>query len=212
MNGIYDEVWLVLYVIWMWCWLVLVVVWGVCVLGWFFVLQILSWYELCVWVFVQLQLILFVSMDQFVQISQINVDMICQILILVVNLEKVVCGIDLVNIVLSDCDVVDCVVGFVQSIKVMLMQDNLFEIIMILLSLKFVWMIMQKLIDIFVEQNLVGDCINMIQSLIFFDKQLEQCQKQLQDVEFKCVDFQNCYFGSLFGIGLVSDWIGVLWV
>jgi len=66
----------------------------------------------------------------------------------------------------------------------------------------------QKLIDLFVEQNLAGDRDETTQSLGFLDAQLEQRQKQLQEAEAKRADFQNRYLGSLPGTGSLTDRMG----
>ncbi|WP_447410712.1 hypothetical protein, partial [Clostridium perfringens] len=66
----------------------------------------------------------------------------------------------------------------------------------------------QKLIDIFVEQNLGRDRTQTSQSLDFLNKQLQQLQGQLNDAEAKRADFQNRYLGALPGTGSVSDRIG----
>lgn len=208
MNGIYDEARIALHAIWTRRWLALAVAWGVCVLGWLFVSQIPSRYESRARVFVQLQSILPASMDQPAQTSQTNVDTIRQTLISAVNLEKVVRGTDLANTVSSDRDVADRVAGLAQTIKITSAQDNLFEIATTASSPKLARTITQKLIDIFVEQNLAGDRTTTSQSLSFLDKQLEQRQKQLQDAESKRADFQNRYLGSLPGTGTVGDRIG----
>ena len=64
---------------------------------------------------------------------------------------------------------------------------------------------MQKLIDIFVEQNLAGNRDETSSSLRFLDAQLTERQKQLADAEAKRADFQNRYLGSLPGTGSLTD-------
>lgn len=208
MNGIYDEARIALHAIWNRRWLALAVAWGVCVLGWLFVSQIPSRYESSARVFVQMQNILPTTMDAPTQSTQKDVDTIRQTLVSAVNLEKVVRGTDLANTVSSDRDVADRVAGLAQNIKIVSQQDNLFQITTTASSPKLARTITQKLIDIFVEQNLAGDRTSTSQSLTFLDAQLEQRQKQLQDAEAKRADFQNRYLGSLPGTGSVSDRIG----
>ncbi len=208
MNGIYDEARIALHAIWTRRWLALAVAWGVCVIGWLFVSQIPSKYESSARVFVQMQNILPAAMDGPAQSTQKDVDTIRQTLVSAVNLEKVVRGTDLANTVSSDRDVADRVAGLAQNIKIVSQQDNLFQITTTASSPKLARTITQKLIDIFVEQNLAGDRTSTTQSLTFLDQQLEQRQKQLQDAEAKRADFQNRYLGSLPGTGSVGDRIG----
>ncbi|MEH3159253.1 MAG: chain-length determining protein [Sphingomonas taxi] len=208
MNGIYDEARLALHAIWTRRWLALAVAWGVCVLGWFVVSQIPSRYESKARVFVQMQSILPPTMDAPAQTQQKDVDTIRQTLVSAVNLEKVVRGTDLAQTVSSDRDVADRVAGLATAIKVESQQDNLFQITTTAASPKLARAITQKLIDIFVEQNLGRDRSQTSQSLDFLDKNLEQLQKKLADADAKRSDFQTRYLGALPGTGTVSDRIG----
>jgi polysaccharide chain length determinant protein (PEP-CTERM system associated) len=205
-NGIYDELRLAAHAIWTRRWLALAVAWGVCVLGWLVVSQMPSRYESRARVFVQLRSILPDTLGASGQAqAQKDVDTVRQTLVSAVNLQKVVRGTDLANTVSSDRDVADRVSGLAQAIKVESQQDNLFQITVTSGSPKLARDITQKLIDIFVEQNLAGDRTQSTQSLRFLDAQLAQRQQQLQDAEAKRADFQNRYLGSLPGTGTVSD-------
>jgi polysaccharide chain length determinant protein (PEP-CTERM system associated) len=209
MNGIYDEVRIALHAIWTRRWLGLAVAWGVCVLGWLVVSQIPSRYEAKARVFVQMQSILPADLAGAPSDQQRAVDQIRQTLVSNVNLQKVVRGTDLAQTVSTDRDVADRAAGLAQAIKVTATQDNLFEIVTSAASPKLAKDITQKLIDIFVEQNLSGDRNQTSQSLRFLDEQLAGQQKQLADAETKRADFQNQYLGGLPGTGTVADRIGL---
>ncbi|HVF95122.1 MAG TPA: Wzz/FepE/Etk N-terminal domain-containing protein, partial [Sphingomonas sp.] len=157
MTGIYDEARLALHAVWTRRWLALAVAWGVCVLGWLVVSQMPSRYESHARVFVQLDSLLPDPMNQPQPARTRDVDSIRQTLVSAVNLEKVVRGTDLANTVASDRDIADRVAGLAQNIKVLSTQDNLFEITTTASSPKLARAITQKLIDIFVEENLAGD-------------------------------------------------------
>ncbi|HEU0067422.1 MAG TPA: XrtA system polysaccharide chain length determinant [Sphingomonas sp.] len=206
MNGIYDEVRIAVHAIWTRRWLALAVAWGICVAGWLIVSQVPSRYESSARVFVQLSNILpdTIGGTQQVQ-AQKDVDTVRQTLVSAVNLEKVVRGTDLADTVSSDSDIADRVTGLAKSIKVESQQDNLFQITVGAASPKLARDITQKLIDIFVEQNLSGDRTQNNQSLRFLDAQLLARQQQLQDAEAKRADFQNRYLGALPGTGTVAD-------
>ena len=208
MNGIYDEARLALHAIWTRRWLALAVAWGICVLGWFVVSQMPNRYESHARIFIQMNSILPPGMDQTQQQQPMDVDTIKQTLVSAVNLQKVVRGTDLANTVSSDRDIADRVAGLAQNIKVTAQQDNLFEITTSAASSTLAKQVTQKLIDIFVEQNLAGDRRATSQSLDFLNKQLDSLQAQLSDAETKRADFQNRYLGSLPGTGTVSDRIG----
>jgi polysaccharide chain length determinant protein (PEP-CTERM system associated) len=208
MNGIYDEVRIALHTTWTRRWLALAVAWSVCVLGWLVVSQIPSRYESTARVFVQTQTVLPAGMDGVPQSVPMTVDAIRTTLISAVNLEKVVRGTDLANTVSSDRDVADRVAALAPNIKIASQQDNLFQITTSAATPKLARQITQKLIDLFVEQNLAGDRSKTTQSLTFLDQQLASRQKQLADAEAKRADFQNRYLGALPGTGSVSDRIG----
>ena len=208
MNGIYDEARLALHATWTRRWLALAVAWGVCVLGWFVVSQMPSRYESHARIFIQMNSILPAALDQPAQPRQTDVDTIRQTLVSAVNLQKVVRGTDLANTVSSDRDVADRVAALALNIKVTAQQDNLFAITTTASSPRLARQITQKLIDIFVEQNLAGDRRQNTQSLDFLNKQLDSLQTQLADAETKRADFQNRYLGALPGTGTVSDRIG----
>lgn len=210
MNGIYDEGRIVLHAIWTRRWLALAVAWGVAVLGWLVVAQIPSRYESRARVFVQMQSILPTGLNGAAPVDggQKDVDRIRQTLVSAVNLEKVVRGTDLANTVSSDRDVADRVAGLAQAIKVEAQQDNLFQITTTAASPKLARTITQKLIDIFVEQNLAGDRRQSSQSLRFLDGRIADLQKQLQDADAKRTDFQNTYLAALPGTGTVADRVG----
>ena len=208
MNGIYDEVRIALHTIWTRRWLALGVAWGVCVLGWLVVSQIPSRYDSTSRVFVQMQTILPAGMDGVPQSVPMSVDAIRTTLTSAVTLEKVVRGTDLAATVSSERDVADRVSSLAQNIKIVSQQDNLFQITSTASSPKLARQITQKLIDLFVEQNLAGDRSKTTQSLTFLDQQLAARQKQLADAEAKRADFQNRYLGALPGTGSISDRIG----
>ncbi|MFC3580551.1 XrtA system polysaccharide chain length determinant [Sphingomonas hylomeconis] len=208
MNGLYDELHLALHAIWTRRWLAMAVAWVIAILGWLGVSQIPNSYESRARVFVQMQTILPSKVGITAIDQQKDVDRVRQTLTSAVNLEKVVRGTDLANTVQTDRDVADRVAGLQKAITVTAQQDNLFEITAKGSSPKITRSIVQKLIDIFVEENLAGDRDETTQTLGFLDAQLEQRQKQLQDAEAKRTDFQNRYMGSLPGTGSLTDRMG----
>ena len=72
-------------------------------------------------------------------------------------------------------------------------------------SAKLAHQIVQKLIDVFVSDNLSADRQDTAQRLDFLNSQLDQRQKQLQAAEEKVSAFQNQYLGSLPGTGSLSE-------
>ena len=205
MNGLYDELRVALHGIWTRRWLALAVAWALCVLGWLVVAQLKNSYVSHARVSVQMQSILPSKIGISADDQAKDVDRVRQTLTSAVNLAKVVRGTDMASGVANDRDVADRVAGLQSAIKVLAQQDNLFEISATAASPKLARQIVQKLIDIFVEENLAGDRDETSQTLQFLDGQLAQRQKQLQESEAKRADFQNRYLGSLPGTGSLND-------
>ncbi|MEG3177588.1 XrtA system polysaccharide chain length determinant [Sphingomonas sp. RB3P16] len=205
MSGLFTELRIILHTIWLRRWIALAVAWGIAVLGWTVIAQIPNSYESRARVFVQLNTILPSAVGITPADQQKDVDTIRQTLTSAVNLEKVVRGTDLANTVKTDRDVADRVNTLSKSIKITAEQDNLFSIVATGASPKVTQQVVQKLIDLFVEQNLSGDRDETTSSLKFLDAQLAQRQKQLADADAKRADFQNRYLGSLPGTGSLTD-------
>jgi len=208
MDGLYDEIRVALHAIWHRRWIALAVAWAIALAGWFLVSQIPNSYESRARVFVQMQTALpdSVGIDQVQQ--QKDVDTVRQTLVSAVNLEKVVRGTDLAKTVSSDADVAARVAWLQSAITITAQQDNLFEIKAVAGSPKIAAQVVQKLIDIFVEQNLAGDRDTTTSSLRFLDAQIDQRQKQLQDADAKRTQFENQFLGNLPGTGSLADRMG----
>ena len=205
MNGLYDEIKIALHTIWTRRWIALAAAWGVAVLGWLFVSQIPNSYESHARVSVQMQTILPGKVGITPGDQQKGLDQVRTTLTSAVNLEKVVRGTDLASTVSNDRDVADRVASLQQAIKFTAQADNLVDISVTGPNPKIARAVVQKLIDIFVEQNLAGDRDETTSTLRFLDAQLAERQKQLADAEAKRADFQNRYLGSLPGTGSLND-------
>ncbi|WP_294298267.1 XrtA system polysaccharide chain length determinant [uncultured Sphingomonas sp.] len=212
-SGLFDELRLALHAVWTRRWIALAVAWGICLIGWLVVSQIPNQYESHARVFVQLRNIL-PTQNGATQADQTKaVDRIRQTLTSAVNLEKVVRGTDIAQTVSSDRDVADRIAGLQKAIKITSTQDNLFEISATIANAgasdaanaKLARQIVQKLIDIFVEDNLSNNRDETSQSLAFLDNQLAARQRQLQDAEAKRAEFQAKFLGSLPGTGTLDD-------
>ncbi|HVJ03377.1 MAG TPA: XrtA system polysaccharide chain length determinant [Sphingomonas sp.] len=207
MGGLWEEFRAALHAVWIRRWIALAVAWALCLVGWFMVSQIPNQYESRARIFVQLRQILPTDGVATAQ-QQKDIDRVRQTLTSAVNLEKVVRGTDIARTVSSDRDVADRIAGLQKAIKLTAQQDNLFEISVTAPSGKLARQIAQKLIDIFVEQNLADNRDQTSQSLGFLDQQLDERQKQLQEAEAKRADFQARFLGSLPGTGSLNDRIG----
>jgi len=205
MGNIFDELRAALHAVWMRRWIALAVAWAVCLGGWLVVSQMPNKYESHARIFVQLRQILPTDGLQAQNDAQKDIDRVRQTLTSAVNLEKVVRGTDLAKTVQTDRDVADRIAALQGMIKLTAQQDNLFEITVTAGSGRLAKQVAQKLIDIFVEDNLSGTRDETNQSLAFLDQQIDSRQKALQDAEQKKSDFEARYLGSLPGTGSLND-------
>ncbi|QIG80689.1 XrtA system polysaccharide chain length determinant [Stakelama tenebrarum] len=204
MGNLYDEIRAALYGVWRRRWIALAVAWAVCLAGWFVVSQIPNSYESSARIFVQLRQILPSQQANQVQ-QQRDVDRVRQTLTSAVNLEKVVRGTALSQTVSSEQDIADRIASLQGSIKIVAQQDNLFQISATSGDPKIAQAVVQKLIDIFVEDNLSNERDEASQRLNFLDEQLAQRQRQLQEAEAKRAEFQSQYLAALPGTGSLSE-------
>jgi polysaccharide biosynthesis transport protein len=213
MNGLYDEFRVALHNVWQRRWLALAVTWGVSLLGWLIVSMIPNNYQSEARIFVQMQSLLpdKIGMDSNQRRDQ--VDRVQRTLTSTENLEKVVRGTQLAELATSNRQVTEMAAGMRESIKVLAQQENLFQItasanvgsLSDAENAKLSRAIVQKLIDIFVEENLKGSLGETTQSLRFLDDQLKQREIQLQEAEAKRVAFEQKYMGLLPGVGSVDQ-------
>lgn len=212
-SGLFDELRAALHAVWIRRWVALAVAWAICLAGWLVVSQIPNQYESRARVFVQLRNVL-PTQNGVTQAEQTKaVDRIRQTLTSAVNLSKVVRGTDIAQTVSTDRDVADRVAGLQKAIKITSTQDNLFEISATIANAgatdaanaKLARQVVQKLIDIFVEDNLSNNRDETSQSLQFLDGQLAARQRALQDAEAKRADFQARFLGSLPGTGSLDE-------
>lgn len=197
MNNIYDELRAALYTVWHRKWLALAVAWGVCLLGWLVVGTIPNSYESKARIFVKLEDIL--SDVTGVQTSnKRDIERVQQTLTSAVNLEKVIRGTPIGADITNPKQMEGAVLGLGKKIKIESTKDNLFEITASYgdggksdaANAKIAQAIVQKLIDIFREENLAGNRGEMSSSLDFMDQQLAQRQKELEAAEQKRLAFE----------------------
>ncbi len=213
MNGLYDEIRIAVHSVWNRRWLALAVVWGLCLLGWLVVALIPNSYESKARVFVQMQSILSDKVGVDARERKKNMERVHETLASTVNLEKVVRGTDLNLSVSSDRELAGKVDMLRKSIEVKSEKDNLFEItasssatnLSDAENAKLSRAIVQKMIDIFVEENLSGDRDETSQTLKFLDAQLAKREKDLQEAEQKRVQFETENLGLLPGVGSISQ-------
>jgi polysaccharide chain length determinant protein (PEP-CTERM system associated) len=204
-NGLYDEIRLALHGIWRRRWVALAAAWAIAVLGWLAVAQIPNSYTSHARVFVDMQTLLPGKLGITAADQQQSIDTVRQTLTSAVNLQKIVRGTSLANSVASDKDMAAQVGALQQQIKITAQQNNLFQVEATAGNPKLAHDVVQKLIDIFVDQNMASDREENSSTLQFLDAQLQQRQQQLQDADQARQDFQNRYLAALPGTGSLDE-------
>jgi len=213
MSGLQEELLIAVHGIWNRRWLALAVAWGVCVLGWLGVAMIPNSYQSTAKVFVQARSILPGQLGITPNEQQQSLDAVRQTLTSNANLEKVVKGTDLRQSVASDRDLAGKVAGLRLGIKVVSDLNNVISISATSAdtslsdgaNAKIAQQVTQKLVDIFQEENVLGDRDETRQSLAFLDAQVAARGRQLQAADEKRVEFAQKYMGLLPGVGSIAD-------
>lgn len=199
MNAIYDELRAALFSVWHRRWLVLAVSWGVCLLGWLAIAFIPNSYESRTRIFVQLDDVLAQQIGIGAGARQKDIERVRQTLTSATNLEKVIRSTRIGEEVLTPSQMEVAVQSLAKQIKIVSQQDNLFEItaesgrgdLSDAENAKLAQDIVQKMLDIFREENLAGGNGEMHETLQFLDQQLEERQKELEAAEQRRLAFES---------------------
>lgn len=213
MNGIYEEIRIAIHQVWRRRWLALAVMWAICLIGWLAIALIPNSYESGARIFVQMQSILPGKIGISQSEQQQDVERVRQTLTSADNLEKVVRGSDLIKQAGNDRDIGEMIARLQRNITVKSPQENLFEITARTSAgglsdgenARLSMIVVQKLIDIFVAENLAGDRNETSQSIKFLDGELARREQALQQAEAKRAEFEQKYVGMLPGVGSIAQ-------
>lgn len=197
MNEVFEELQAALYSAWHRRWLVLAVAWGVCILGWLAVAMIPNTYESKARVFVQLDDVLAQQIG-IAGAGKDEIERVRKTLLSSVNLEKVVRSTKLGDGVTSPQQMEGAIAGLAEKIKVVSTEDNLFEITAQIgqsslsdaENAALAQDVVQKMIDIFREENIAGSRGEVAETLIFIEQQLEDRKRELEAAEQRRLAFE----------------------
>ncbi|MEC3910787.1 XrtA system polysaccharide chain length determinant [Sphingobium sp. CR2-8] len=214
MAGLYDELLVLLHGIWSRRWVALGVAWGLCMLGWLGVALIPNAYQSKARVYVNTQSLLEDKVGITQVQSQQDLDRVRNTLTSAENLEKVVRDTDLSQSVSGPRDIAAKITTLRENITVMAQADpSMIDISAISAdsglsdgaNARIAQQVVQKLIDIFQEENLSGDRTQTKQSLAFLDQQIAARGKQMEAADQRRVAFAQRYVGLLPGAGSISQ-------
>ena len=197
MNAVLTELRIAASSAWQRRWLALAVAWGVCMLGWLAVAMFPNSYESKARIFVQLDDVLAEQIGIGPNDARRDLQRVRQTLTSAVNLEKVIRATRIGDTITDRRAMELAVAELGKRVEVVSEQDNLFEItatsgdgdLSDVENARLAQDIVQKLIDIFREENLTGGRGDMRDSLAFMDAQLEQRKRELEAAEQKRMTF-----------------------
>ena len=213
MNGLYDEFRIAVHSVWQRRWIALAIAWVICLVGWLAVAMIPNSYESSARILVQMNTILPNQSQLDAQERQREIEQVQQSLTSAVNLEKVVRSTDLGQNVATPREMQGKVNALRGNISVVAQDEGFFEISARSSdsnmtdgeNAKIARDIVQKLIDIFVEENLAGGRGETRKTLKFLDDQLASRQIELEEAEARRVAFETQNLGLLPGSGSIGQ-------
>lgn len=197
MNEVFEELRAALYQVWNRRWIALGVAWGVCVLGWLVVALIPNSYESRARIFVELDDVLTEQLEISGNGKQ-EITRVRQTLASGVNLEKVIRATKLGEDIQTRPEMESAIEDLTKKVTVTSEQDNLFELTATVgkgdlsdaENSKLAQDVVQKLIDIFREENIAGNRGEVADTLVFLDEQLEQRKRELEAAEQRRLAFE----------------------
>ena len=201
MNELYEQILAALHSVWNRRWLALAVAWIVCLAGWLVVAMIPNSYESKTRIFVQLEDVLAQQVGIGSGSIKRDIERVRQTMTSSVNLEKVIRSTHLGDEITTPRQMESAIAGLAKQIQVKSEKENLFEIAATSgrsdfsdgENAKLAQDIVQKMIDIFREENLAGSRGEMRETLAFLDQQLAARQKELESAEQKRLAFEAAH-------------------
>lgn len=210
MEAIYTEIRIALYAIWRMRWLALAVAWGFCLIGWVMVMRVPAAYESSARIQVQIKTAFDAGAENDMQKS---VDRVRQSLTSTEILKRVVRDVSNGERPLTTTESLSLIGALRSGISITAQGEDLLEI-RTRVSLKsiseqqtafIVRNVTQKLIEIFVSENILGSKSNNEDTLKFLDNQLARRAKELADVDRRRAMIAQQTLGSLPGIGSLEQ-------
>ncbi|MDG5751137.1 GNVR domain-containing protein [Qipengyuania sp. XHP0211] len=217
MQEVFDEIRSALHTVWNRRWLALAVAWGVCIVGWLFVATIPNSYESRARIYVELDDVLSKQLEISGEGRQ-AITKVRQTLTSAVNLEKVVRATQLGEKVNTQREMQSAVDSLTDHVGVVSTEDNLFELTATIgnssmtdaENAALAQDVVQKLIDIFREENVAGNRGQVADTLAFLDQQLDERKQELEAAEQRRLAFEAQNPELIGGVGTVTTRINAM--
>ena len=201
MDNLYDDFRASLHSVWHRRWLAIIVAWAVCVVGWLAVAMVPNTYESHGRIYVQLYDPLAAQVGIGDSDRQHDIDRVRDTLTSAEHLERVIRSTALGDGITDAKQMESAVQSLGKQIKITNDQDNLFDITATTSSMArsdkanaaLSRDIVQKMIDIFREENVADNVGQMKDTMTFLDQQLATRQKELEDAEQRRLAFESAH-------------------
>ncbi|MEP2235024.1 MAG: XrtA system polysaccharide chain length determinant [Alteripontixanthobacter sp.] len=211
MNEVFEEFRAAIHSVWHRRWLALAIAWGVCVLGWLIVALIPNSYESKARIFVQVDDVL-VDQTNIASTAEDDILRVRQTLASKVNLEKVVKSTALGKGLTTQGQLDQAIDELAEDTIVKSEEDNLFELIVTVgeghlseaENARLSQEVVQKLIDVFREENIAGNRGELAETVVFLDQQLNERKLELEEAEQRRLQFEAQHPELIGGAGGVS--------
>ncbi|MCB2089297.1 MAG: GNVR domain-containing protein [Sphingomonadaceae bacterium] len=212
MNEVFEELRSAAYSIWHRRWIVLAAAWGVCLLGWLAVAMIPNAYESKARIYVELDDVLGDTTGIPGGSQKKEIERVRQTLTSTINLEKVIRSTKLGEGIIDQRGMDNAIEGLGKNVTVLSEEDNLFELtakvgkgdLSDAENAALAQDVVEKLIDIFREENLAGNRGEVADTLVFLDQQLEDRKAELEAAEQRRVAFEAEYPELIGGTAAIS--------
>ena len=212
MNEVLEEFRAAIYQIWHRRWLALAVTWGVCMLGWLVVALVPNSYESKARIFVQVDDVL-IDQTNIASTAEDDILRVRQTLASKVNLEKVVKSTRLGEGLTAQSQLDKAIDDLAEDTTVKSEEDNLFELTVTIgesglsesENARLAQEVVQKLIDVFREENIAGNRGELAETVVFLDQQLEERKRGLEEAENRRLEFEAQHPELIGGVGGVSS-------
>ncbi|MGI8943977.1 MAG: Wzz/FepE/Etk N-terminal domain-containing protein, partial [Qipengyuania sp.] len=211
MNEVFEELRAALHQVWNRRWLALGTAWGVCLLGWLLVTLSPNSYQSQARIYVELEDVLTKQLDISGDGKQ-AITRVRQTLASRINLEKVIRSTRLGEDIETRSELDNAIDSLTKNVTVLSEQDNLFEITATIgkgdlsdpQNAQLAQQVVQKLIDIFREENIAGNRGEVADTIVFLDQQLDDRKRELEAAEQRRLAFEAEHPDLIGGTGTVS--------
>jgi polysaccharide chain length determinant protein (PEP-CTERM system associated) len=202
-----------LYAVWRKRWYGLAVTWAVCLVGWVFVATIPNQYESTARVYVDWASLIPEKLGYRGSNLLRQVDVVRRTLTSRVNMEKVVRRTELDVGIEDDSELDELIKRMSDNIVVQSQQADLFTIKYVSAdpslgnaeNANLARRVVDNLIQIFMEENVSSDRDDINEAIRFFEDQLAERERQLEEAERRRAEFEEKYLGRLPGQGNIAN-------